>query len=217
MQNPNQVTSGVKVPETMAELRSLALHRDELQNQLRQLEDQGQQLMQQRLNASSTNSTREVAQYTERINELTARITRIERQKLESDDAIAEAMRRGIATADQAPPAPGEPVMILPPPMFDGPRFPDAEDRAAMVGGTILGMVLVGYLAWRMAWRRAMKKMAANAGLGAARPDDMRELRTAVDAIAVEVERISENQRFVTALLNERSDRAALAEGRERA
>jgi hypothetical protein len=45
----------------------------------------------------------------------------------------------------------------------------------------------------------------------------MRELRTAVDAIAVEVERISENQRFVTALLNERSDRAALAEGRERA
>lgn len=215
MQNPGQVTSSVKVPETLAELRTLIAQREELQNQLRSLENQSEMLLQRRMNASATNSTREVAQYTERIEALTARITRIEQQKLASDDAISEAMRRGIGTTEGGSGG-GEAVVMIPPPpaIFDGPRFPDAEDRAAMVGGTVLGMVLVGYLAWRLAWRRAMKKMALTAGMGAAKPDDMRELRTAVDAIAVEVERISENQRFVTALLNERSDKAAIGEGR---
>jgi ribonuclease D len=37
----------------------------------------------------------------------------------------------------------------------------------------------------------------------------MERLERAIDSIAVEVERISENQRFVTKLLAERGDRAA--------
>jgi hypothetical protein len=56
---------------------------------------------------------------------------------------------------------------------------------------------LVGVLAVRRLERRFRTMFAPN-------PSTTSQLQQSVDAIAIEVERISENQRFVTKLLNDR-------------
>lgn len=67
------------------------------------------------------------------------------------------------------------------------------QNAVSLLLGEALFFVLAGILLWRRMTRHAMRTPA---GLG--------QLTTAVDAIAVEVERISENQRYVTKLLNEK-------------
>ena len=73
---------------------------------------------------------------------------------------------------------------------------------AAMEG---IGILLLGFVLWRT-WRRRGTASAARLG-----PEDsgrIDALQRAVDVIAVEVERISEGQRFVTRLLSEGDHRA---------
>lgn len=80
---------------------------------------------------------------------------------------------------------------------------PDVAEFAqvmAVIVGTIcsLGLfVLVGRILWRMGTRSVPPSR-----YGLESPDVQR-LETAIDAIAVEVERISEAQRFTVALLSE--------------
>ena len=61
-----------QAPTNAAEFRALFIYREELKQQLQALDEQSGRLMQQRLNAQATNSTREVAQLTERIEAITA-------------------------------------------------------------------------------------------------------------------------------------------------
>ena len=63
-----------------------------------------------------------------------------------------------------------------------------------------LAFVLLGVVFYKWVMRRARE------GFGRGAPEDGRrldQLQNSVDAIAVEVERISENQRYVTKALNE--------------
>jgi hypothetical protein len=204
-------TQGYPTITNDAELKVALVTRDELGDQLRSLSDMTSQLTQERMNASATNSTEQVAGLTERIKELVVRTRRVEQQKLAADDAIADAIRRGIAVSESE----GEPTIIVPPPFsdFETPIVIDNEDRAAMIGGVVLGFVLIGMAMWRLGKRSAAKALGRTP-----RPPEqegVKELRHAVEAIAVEVERISEGQRFVTALLSEKGqkDAAALAKG----
>jgi hypothetical protein len=71
----------------------------------------------------------------------------------------------------------------------------------------------IGVLIHRRAWRRAEKQFT---GVGAGGRAELQQLQQAVDVIAVEVERISEGQRFVSKLLNDRRDSPALQDGMER-
>jgi hypothetical protein len=65
--------------------------------------------------------------------------------------------------------------------------------------GVLTGIALGARVLWRLTGRG--KPRESLLGISA---DDFRRLETAVDSIAIEVERISEAQRFTAALLSER-------------
>jgi hypothetical protein len=78
----------------------------------------------------------------------------------------------------------------------------DMVDRDVLIAallGEALAFVLIGAVLMRRAFRRGQREALAQ-GI----PRDP-QLQQSIDAIALEVERISENQRFVTKLLHENS------------
>ena len=76
---------------------------------------------------------------------------------------------------------------------------------------TLTGIALGARVLWRLTGR--VQPRGSLPGVSA---DDFRRLETAVETIAIEVERISEAQRFTAALLSERtpSKESASREGR---
>ena len=66
--------------------------------------------------------------------------------------------------------------------------------------GALTGIVLGARVLWRLT--RRFRPRESLPGVSA---DDFRRLETAVETIAIEVERISEAQRFTAALLSERN------------
>jgi hypothetical protein len=80
------------------------------------------------------------------------------------------------------------------------PRDFEGGNRDVMVGG-FLAFVLFGFALYRWGFARARARFArASAPADTARMD---QLQTAVDTIALEIERISEGQRYVTKVLGE--------------
>ena len=73
---------------------------------------------------------------------------------------------------------------------------------AVVIGGATLSIRAIASAAIRMAELKMNKDGGSNGRISEAR---LERIEHAVDAIAVEVERISENQRFTTKLLNDRS------------
>jgi len=72
--------------------------------------------------------------------------------------------------------------------------------RDIVVGGLLSGglILLVGFVAFRYAVRR----FATMVGGGTSDPGHLTRLQQSVDTIALEVERISENQRYLTKVLH---------------
>jgi hypothetical protein len=85
-------------------------------------------------------------------------------------------------------------------------------EREFAVGG-FLSVVLAAFLFYRWGWARARARFSR--GGTAPDPARMEQLQTAVDAIALEVERISEGQRYVTKVLGEGSAQPIRAEAGE--
>ena len=88
----------------------------------------------------------------------------------------------------------------------DPPTKGDIPDNVAAISGTaivLLGFPLVLTLA-RNLWKRGTRKaVAAQQQLSPAVEQRLERVEQGVDAIAIEIERISEGQRFVTKLLSE--------------
>jgi hypothetical protein len=83
-----------------------------------------------------------------------------------------------------------------------------------VIMSSLAALVVIG-LGGRILWRLGSRTKPSNAFTTRADDDRLRHLETAVDSIAIEVERISEAQRFMVGLLGEsnqlrRSDRAEL-------
>ena len=70
------------------------------------------------------------------------------------------------------------------------------------IGGTLFGVTLL-YLFMRWRGRKKRKSMPASAGNDSPR---LERLEQGMEAIAIEIERVSEGQRFVTKLLSESRD-----------
>jgi hypothetical protein len=99
-----------------------------------------------------------------------------------------------------------QPPDELPPFLFE-PQIPDGVVAISIAFFVMLAVIIVG-LPIARAWARRMdRNTAAPAGPSAAQAEQLRHIQTAVDAMAVEVERISENQRYVTRLLAEGAPR----------
>lgn len=115
--------------------------------------------------------------------------------------------------ADAPPPPP------LPPPFTTGSGFP--VDPAAIIReaipifGMSLAMMMVLFIGWPLA-RAFARRSDKRLELGAANARDlqpqMRQLQESLDLMAVELERISEAQRFQAKLMSER----ALPDGQKR-
>lgn len=89
---------------------------------------------------------------------------------------------------------------------------PRANDVFAqgMAGGVALSLVVFTILNfWRRYKRRGLPPATASASSGS--PERLERMERGIEAIAIEVERISEGQRFVTSLLAE-SRQPAIAE-----
>jgi hypothetical protein len=196
--------------QTRAELEALIRNREVLADQLEKVTEQRGELAQQRLNAearanSSTDPSldrRLVREYEQQIGELGTTSTQLRRQIAQADEQIARAVAQGVGGGS----AGGEPVttnvISVPTQDFSG-REALLRDRyesmmIAEGAALVLICVAVGRILWRRAQRRASTLFASAA--------DVTGMKLAIDTIAVEVERISENQRYATKLLQERAE-----------
>ena len=193
------------------------LLRHELEGQIQAITSQRGRLVQEQLNASAAGNQTVAKEYTSQIAELGERLNRLHRQKLQTDDAITDAMSRGIgpgapnseglfealteATAAQAAQAQAQAAAELAAQQAQGiavpPHQPDwlQVNAERLLVGEALGFLLIGVVIWQtLGRRRRAPELQAQS---------VDQLRQAVDAIAVEVERISENQRYVTKLISE--------------
>lgn len=187
------------VPQTRAQLDALMHQRSELREQLQALGRRRNQLDEQRHVTPQPGR----AAIEARIAELDVRVARIDRQIMQADDAIAEAIARGVGAQEQT----GVQVVTIPP-IPDIPPIPripgsglDGEGVAALVVGEALFFILLGTVLYRRLKRRFQGQSAG----GGADLAKMEQLQQSVDVIAVEVERIAEGQRFTTKLLSERA------------
>jgi hypothetical protein len=195
----------VQVPKTAQDLHALRMRRAEVREQLESITSWRGRLVQERHNAAATNNTAVVAELDGRIKELGDRSRRLEQSLLSTEDAISQGIANGVA--DEG----GVTVTVPPiPPIPEMPSFPGVVDVREFGGGysgrdiavvslsLTLGFVLIGMFLWRTAFRRGVRSVQVPSG-----GRDVNALQQSVDAIAVEIERISENQRFVTKLLND--------------
>jgi len=134
----------------------------------------------------------------QRIQTLDDRIPRIERELLQADELIANAVGRMAVLEPPIPIPPGEyqPGVTV---------IPDYSSSAALGLERVLlveaiGFALIGLVAWRTLRRLEQRLMGKGAGAG-----HVAALQQSIDSIAVEVERISENQRYVTKLIADKA------------
>jgi hypothetical protein len=183
---PTPPTPPVQAPRTRADLDALGAKRGELKSQLDALTERRRELVEQSLLARDAAR----GELNARIKTLDDRSARIEREILQADDAIAAGLARGVMTEP-----PRQQVATVPP------REPDigiSMERAFLF--EVLPFVLVGFAFWQFGFKRALAKLSRPGQDQSGRLD---QLQQAVDVIAVEVERISEGQRYVTKVLNE--------------
>ena len=205
-----QAGSEIRVPESQAELNALGMLRSELRSQLAAITQLRQELTNQVAQARATNDDASARELQARIRELQNRSAGIERRLLQVDDAISTGIARGITTSEPRVSVTVPPINLPP---FEGRPDMVNEDVffRSLVGMTLL-FTFLGVLIHRRAWRRAEKRFGAVSGGGRA---ELQQLQQAVDVIAVEVERISEGQRYVSKLLSERLESPSLSDGRE--
>lgn len=195
----------VQVPKNGSELIALRHRRDELESQLQALTDRRQQLVGERASAASFSGNQAlVGELDTQIRELSARMRRVDAEKLAMDDAVSAALRQGVTESPSlmpgVPAPPPMPEVISIPPMFDPSALQQRYERMMVLEG--VGFLLLGFVLWRWGVRRGRRHESG------AQTDA--QLRQAVDAIAIEVERISENQRYVTKLLSEQNQAEAI-------
>jgi hypothetical protein len=178
----------------MAVYRAQVAMRKELGDQLDRLQDTRRELAGQLADPETSGAAR--AGIEGRITAVDARIAAMDKQIAAADAEVAK-------TA-------GIPGAVVPDPE---PVRPGAPEEAFVIGGLfIVCAVLPLSIAFaRRIWRRGAVAVSA---IPHEVMDRLTRLDQAVDAIAVEVERIGEGQRFVTRVLVEKPAAAALA-GRE--
>jgi hypothetical protein len=185
---PPRPAADPQVPRTPDELAALVNKRSELKNQLESITDRREELADQ---LSETDPAARPGLQA-RIQVLDERAAALEREILQADDAIAAAVAAGVGEG------PREEVVEVAPPFSE-----DVVPREVLTNALLaeaLAFLLVGIFMYRSLMRRARERFSRGTPADSARLD---QLQNAVDAIAVEVERISEGQRYVTKALGE--------------
>ncbi len=171
----------IAAPMTIGELRA---RRDELSNQLISAAGRRKNLAEEVRNASGTDKVG----LEQRIKVLDERIV-----QLESDIATTGRMVTNAPAGSLTAPDAGLPRA------FD--IFSPAQFTALSIVFTVLVLFPLAISAARLMWKRANQPMTVPAIQGEA-AQRLERLEQSVEAVAIEVERISEGQRFVTRLLS---------------
>lgn len=179
------------VPQTFADVRALRGQRAELSNQLQSAQRRRDEVAEQLSNASAAERPGLEA----RLKLLDQRILEIEGQISRTGELIAQTPGNLLSTSTQAPNIGGGPMN-------------SGDVTAIMVVFTIFVLCPIALTLSRLLWKRANNPAPRKADIQA--EERMRRLEAGVDAIAIEVERISEGQRFVTKLLSDREKQPAL-------
>jgi hypothetical protein len=165
-----------------------------LRGQQENLTDQRQDLQQQYDQMSSSNPGRSGLEA--RMKAIDARLADLDVQIAKSDAAVATAS--GVPGALYDPPEPNR-------------DLPDPDMVAGLTFVVILVFAIPMSIAFaRRIWRRSAKTEVV---LPQQLTDRMESLERGMEAVALEVERIGEGQRFVTQALAERLDVRALGAG----
>ena len=195
-QGPVNVASTQDASAKLGEMRTKA---GELKLKISDLETRRSQLAEQRsrLPADADRSVFN-KQFADLQHEITAATIQLENTNHQIEELTTERDMARVFSL-QGPPAPPIPMTLQPSDPFLGPR----EVMNVTIGGFVLLLPFAIVLARRL-WHR-----------GGPRPVDLensprlQRIEQAVEAIAVEVERIGEAQRFTTKLLAERQPDAA--------
>ena len=100
---------------------------------------------------------------------------------------------------------------------FVGGVFAAAQEEPIHAGIHAVLLLVGAYVAWRLAPIRYARRICPGGSVIAAQPreliDSLTHLEQSVDAVAIEVERIGEGQRFMTGLFTENGAPRARGEG----
>ncbi len=204
--------SQIAVPKTAQELGRLVGRRDELRDQLEEVSEQRAELANHVSRIGPNEPAVVRAGPIARLQAADERIVRLTRELQVADDAILEAKSKGVSGEAHEPGVyvGPPPPPSLPTPIIFGPDFgthqPTWRERALdslQVTGpiTLLSVLLVGAMIyWRLS--RSMRNQINR--LQATQTGALMQLQQSLDSVAVEIERVSENQRFVTKLVGEK-------------
>jgi hypothetical protein len=199
--NPVQSRPGVAPSRESLELGTLQARRAELSGQLGSIQGRRALLVDQMRQLPVDSRT----EFAERIRLQDGRAARLETEMNAVEDQIAALIARGVAPppsgfdrlmqgAFNAPPTPTIAVTRVP-------SDPFQSEWGILFGGMVLmqglTLVLLGVVVWRSFVRRTIGRLT---GEDATR---LEQLQRSVDVMAVEVERISESQRFTAKMLND--------------
>ena len=182
---PDGKTVTLPVPRTESEVRQLLAQREELSNQLSGVSARRTDLALEIRNRS-VDATRGGLE--ERLRLLDNRILQLESDLASTGRQIASAPQELIAGTAPARPTGGG----------------DDFEEGVMAGGfsVFLAFSVVLFFV-RRRWKRRGPALPAAAQLGGESAQRLERLETGMEAIAIEIERVSEGQRFVTRLLSE--------------
>ncbi len=186
--DPVQITvvqTGQGVPQTVAEVRALRAQRTELSNQLQSAQRRRNEIVDQLREAGAAERPGLEA----RLQVLDNRIVEIEQEISRTGELMAQTPGNLLATTSTSTPVVG------------GPQMNSGDITGIAVVFTLFVLAPIAFTIARLIWKRAT---SAPPRLDTETQERMRRLESAVDAVAIEVERISEGQRFVTKLLSER-------------
>ncbi len=191
-------TTQIPVPQTQADVDVLLDRRSELSTQLNSASGRRNDLSRQLRNAQPGPDR---AGIEARISNLDGRIISIESEMADVGRALSAApsgLRQTNSTTTTTPP------------------FRYGQPSAAQLTGmTIVGMFTIGLplsIAFaRLIFRRGNRPPPPQIPKDVS--DRLERMEQGIEAVAVEVERIGEGQRFVTQLMSDRAQRAALPEG----
>jgi hypothetical protein len=180
---PDGKTLTLPVPRTESEVRALLAQREELSNQLSSVSSRRTELAMEIRNRSDE-ATRVGLE--ERLRILDNRIIQLETDLASTGRQIASAPPELIASTQPARPQGGG----------------DDFEEGVMLGGfsVFLALSVVFFFLRRRSKRRGT---ATPSELGGESAQRLERLENGMEAIAIEIERVSEGQRFVTRLLSE--------------
>ena len=186
----------VATPLTRAQVRDLRERRSELSNQLNSAADRRAELAQQLVGKQGADRSG-----------VEQRITLLDERILQLESDIAETGRQLTSVPRELGTSTEEPTM------FGG--LEPGQVTGISIVFTIFVLFPLAIAAARLMWKRAVAPRPSPALMEGAQR--LERVEQAVDTIAIEIERISEGQRFVTRLLTETRGAEAVGAGERQA